>query len=273
MIEEVRKAYQEKTIGLDQHLQRSEDQLVYNRFAHEVHQHLIKTRRALQGFFDSLEMLPSNYKTAGNVTELARAHQHKKKDEDQKIDLVVFFTAIQKAASTIVKGGLHLRQQNLYKPTKGDADLVDDLLEEGKKIVVFCEEHGLPPHDAEFLRRTLATMGYEGFKKLLEDPEFEVLRKKPVLFQQAVLHQQGDPVAFLRSKTNFVKKGAEELKACGKFDDLAKGSDEIYIEALLHYADNKRFSNPHDYLVYLRNERKRRAEKGKRKKRSADIEW
>lgn len=267
MIEEVRKGYRENPAGFERHLQNSEDAYLYKRFADEIHHTLIKTRRLFQQFLDMMEALP--------LGELNPDHSRKgmayRTDREKQInDLVSYFIGIQKSTSNIVKGGLHLSRQGFLPRPTAESILrtVDDVMEEGKQLVVFCQSRGIPCFDTDFLRKVLTTIGLEGFKKIVDDEQFAPLSQNPELFYLAVLHQQGHD-AFLQSKAKSTREGIEELRAQGEFEDMAKEDPNILAYAVLNYSSaktprNKRFSNAHDYLLYLREQKKISAQKKKK---------
>jgi len=271
MIEEVRRANIEKTVDLDRHLQNNDDTIIYKRFADELHQTLIRTRKMLQFLFDFLDSVPHEDKV---MQEKKFSSSYKAAREQSRGDLVSFFIGMQRATSGIVKGGFHLSHQNVVPSPSAESILqtMDNIMEEGKRLVVYCESQGIPPFDSDFLRKILTTTGLDGFKKLVEDERFAVLRIKSEFFREAVLHQQGDPVAFLEGKVKFVNEKVEELKSSGEFDELAKDHPHIFAEAVFEYRTVKRgfnqhpFSNPYDYLVRRKKNYEREKAKAAHKK-------
>lgn len=266
MIEKVRSANVEKSEDMNRHLESAEDGLIFREFSSDFYHRLMDTRRSLLALFDFLSTFQPSDKIDGRMPQFSSYH---KKRAEQVRETMSFFIAIQRATSSIVKGGFHLAHQGADRRPTAETILqtADQVMDEGKKLAIFCQSLEIFPFDEAFLRRVLTTVGYEGFKKLVENDEFTVLHERPEFFKEAVMHQQGDPEAFLRGKVAFVHKGVAELQATGEFDDLMKNDPEIFSRAVIQYpfartAKRKRFSNPHDYLLHLRQEKTARKNKG-----------
>ena len=165
MIEEIRRVYREKPENFEWNLQSRADEHIYRRFVVEIHQELMKTRRALQACLSTL-----SYGKKCEVTE------------KQLCDLKFFFVGMQKATTDIVKGGFLLSQQSAAtRPTANSViQTTNDVMEEGKRLVMFCQEWGIPCFDPDFLRKILTTMGFEEFKKIAEQEHAEIPPSKKV---------------------------------------------------------------------------------------------
>lgn len=256
MIEEVRSANLENSGDMNGHLESAEDGLIFREFSSDFYHRLMDTRRSLQALFDFLSTLQINHKTEGRMQRLS---SHHKKRAEQVREMMSFFIAIQRATSSIVKGGFHLAQRGIdSRPTAGTIlQTADKVMDEGKKLAVFCQTSGISPFEDGFLQRVLTTVGYEGFRKLVENTEFVLLKERPEFFKEAVMRQQGDPEVFLRSKIAFVNRSAAELEASREFDELREKDSEIFARAVMQYpfartARGKKFSNARDYLRSIR---------------------
>ena len=159
MIEEVRRIYREKPQDFEWNLRSKEDAHVYRRFALEIHQTLMKTRKVLQAFLDTVDGLSSP--------------NGRRASEKQISDLILFFVGIQKTTTNLVKGDF-LLSQNMALPRPTAASILqttDAVMEEGKRLVAFCESKEIPCFDPDFLQKILMTIGFEGFKKMVEEEE------------------------------------------------------------------------------------------------------
>ncbi len=279
MINEFRRANMENSFNFERHLQTREDDIIFRVFADGLHQNLFKTRRALQSLFDFLELIPMGNKKIDNE-KLSVPYRNEKRQQIN--DLVSFFIGVQRAVSAVIKGSFLLSEVGAGpRPTAEDIlQNADAMNEEAKKLVVFCQSHEISPFEPDFLRSVLTTLGLEGFKQLVENEEFAVLRQNPDLFRQAMMHQQGDPVAFLMSKVRSVNEGIVELAAAGEFCDLEQTNPGIFAYAILHYKNartsrGKHFSNAKDYLLFLKQEKEKAKaklkKKGKRKRFEKEV--
>jgi len=266
MIEQVRQAH----LGKSSEIQRGlsiEANRSYQASSDLIHKNFCAIRRSLQDLFDILEIVKFEKEKRSEHEKF----RHNELSNQQHADLSAIFRGISKAARDILKGAYALNSQGagLDLPE----NFMDEMTEEARRVLDLCNALDIPAADENFLRKVLTTIGFEGFQGLLMDDEFDILRKKPVLFKQAVMHQQGDPVAFLRSEKGFVERGVAKLSENGEFADLLEANPHVLVEAMLNYRDPKinrghkvtnRFSNAHDYLLYLRKQKK--LAKGKKKK-------